>query len=289
MQDCSYYDTLISASLDGELTAEEQAALQKHLESCRECRDYQALLRTVSGALRETQVEPPEKLSKGILYKVELEASRKRFRFREWRWTAMAAVICLAVFGVVKLGGLGSGALRNEAADTAMTATGTSVAGMTAAADSYQYKGAVEYSAAGGGFGSGEEERFGVRGETADTAAEDIFADDRDGASAALYGEVPTEEMGALMAPSDLPGYDVYYSLGEDAHYYSVLILYGSLPEGITPDRSWVSLEAPQGQRRWELSLDAVLELELQAAFSEIYYDDLMADKGLVIVLEDVQ
>lgn len=281
MPDCTYYNTLISASLDGELTSQEQAELQQHLESCRECRDYHALLKSVSGVLAESRAEPPEKLSKGILYQVELEASRKRFRFRQWRWTAMAAVICLAVFGVVKLGGLGNRAMETVA-DTAAVAGSTS-------AGSYQYSA----GSTGGGFGSGEADNGAAQVVITDAAEDyklsaDMEFSDRDAeAPAAMEEDLPVQEMGALMAPADLPGYDVYYSLGEEAHYYSVLILYGELPEGVKPDRNWTALDAPAGQRRWELSLDAVLELELQAVFAEIYYDDLMADTGLVIVLEE--
>ncbi len=283
MPDCNYYNTLISASLDGELTSEEERELRQHLDSCRECRSYLQLMKSVSGALGESLEEPPEKLSRGILYRVELEASRKRFRFREWRWTAMAAVICLALFGVVKLGGGVLGRAEN-AADTAVSVTGG-----TSAAVNYKYS-----AGTGGGFGGGEAEpeSVAVRGDTVTeypAADMEFFADAADG-STVPAAPVEEEEAGAggsLMAPADLPGYDVYYSLGEEAHYYSVLILYGELPEGVKPDRNWTALDAPAGQRRWELSLDAVLELELQAVFAEIYYDDLMADTGLVILLEE--
>ena len=50
MEDCRYFEELISARLDGELTEQEEIALRAHLEECENCRAYRDALRAVTGA-----------------------------------------------------------------------------------------------------------------------------------------------------------------------------------------------------------------------------------------------
>ena len=50
----------ISAKLDGELDAAQQAALEAHLQSCQACRAVYETLQTVDVILPDTQLEPPK-------------------------------------------------------------------------------------------------------------------------------------------------------------------------------------------------------------------------------------
>ena len=48
MQDCAYMQELISRMIDGELDADEQAVLAKHLEDCPACRTMYDAFNAVS-------------------------------------------------------------------------------------------------------------------------------------------------------------------------------------------------------------------------------------------------
>ncbi len=103
MAECREWMEQISASLDGELSPEEGQALEEHLAGCEDCRAAAALLRSMVKVMREDTVSPPEKLAEGTRYLFEQEKKNRGFSMKRWRFTAIAAVICLALFGVVKL------------------------------------------------------------------------------------------------------------------------------------------------------------------------------------------
>ena len=49
MKNCEYYEELIGAALDGEITAEEDKELRAHLESCEVCRSFYEAMQAISG------------------------------------------------------------------------------------------------------------------------------------------------------------------------------------------------------------------------------------------------
>lgn len=127
MKDCTEYWDLISASLDGALTPEEQSRLEAHLAQCPECRELLAQLEQVGTELG--QVEQP---GPGFADAVMAEAARTeqeipftdlprdrkagkgtRERMGQWwkpirTWGAIAACF-LVIFGLgrmIHLGGL---------------------------------------------------------------------------------------------------------------------------------------------------------------------------------------
>ena len=58
MGECEYWQALISRMLDGDLSAEEEAALAKHLEGYEECRTlYGAFAAVSSVSLRCSQID----------------------------------------------------------------------------------------------------------------------------------------------------------------------------------------------------------------------------------------
>ncbi len=66
MEQCEYYADLISASLDGALTPEEQTALDRHLETCPACRTLLEQLQGLEAELAELEA-PPAALTDRIM------------------------------------------------------------------------------------------------------------------------------------------------------------------------------------------------------------------------------
>lgn len=95
MDNCTQMQELISRLLDEELSAAEQSALAKHLESCPECRGLYEAFSAVSDTLREDLAEPPESLHENVMAELRREQMIKRNR-RPWR-TALSAVAAMAL------------------------------------------------------------------------------------------------------------------------------------------------------------------------------------------------
>ena len=121
MPDCEKYFDLISAYIDGELTASEEAELQTHLASCSHCRAVYDALAGLSGQLRSSLEEPPEDLAQNVMSAVRAECGyplagvsgeKKKRRNVIFRRTALAAacvaVVILAVPTLSKFGRMGS-------------------------------------------------------------------------------------------------------------------------------------------------------------------------------------
>lgn len=103
---CSKARILISASLDGELSAREQAALERHLSSCADCSMTKAGLASVSAAMSEwSDEEPSEWLAESFAYKLgKLTEEKTAVAPRRWVWgtaTAGLATVLVAVMLIV--------------------------------------------------------------------------------------------------------------------------------------------------------------------------------------------
>lgn len=92
----------ISAKLDGELDAAQQAALEAHLQSCQACRAVYETLQTVDVILPDTQLEPPKALRDGVMQAIHAEQKKKMSR----RWVPVA-VIGVAAATALVLGSVG--------------------------------------------------------------------------------------------------------------------------------------------------------------------------------------
>ena len=255
MADCEKYNTMISAAVDGELGIEEKLELSEHLKTCAECRSYMELMERMRSALAEGAAEPPSKLADGIMYKVELASSRRRFRRGTWgRYTAIAAVLCLAVLGAARLAPVlkGSGAAAPRENDAAA-------------------KGDAPYI---------DEEPMsiddgGIRGEDMPEEYGFAYSADSDGVEAAVKnGGEKAEGIELYRENKD--------SYGES--FYEIAIIYGHEPQ-----RLWDCeiLLSEDGRRDYRVPIELMFELELDGCFSEIYFDDLMADYGLVIAVAE--
>ena len=121
---CEQAYELMSARLDGALSAAQEETLRAHLEGCPACR---ALMETMTGldakvaALREPA---PEGLKKGVLYRIDQATGKAKTPRRRWfgpgtALGAVAAVLVLLVgLGVFPLG-TKSAAGISEHADSA--------------------------------------------------------------------------------------------------------------------------------------------------------------------------
>lgn len=98
---CDAMLELMSAALDGEVTAEEQAQLDRHLAQCTHCRALFDELSAIHGACAHLEVAPPPELREAILGQLPpqeppAKQSPAKVIFLHWqRWAAMAAAFVL--------------------------------------------------------------------------------------------------------------------------------------------------------------------------------------------------
>jgi len=276
MAKCDQYNEMLSAYVDGVLGRSDAKKLKKHLDSCSECRKYLALLQTIHTDLREDLPDPPETLAPGIMMKLKGENGRKKWYFGSFgRWTAIAAVLCLAVFGIVRLTGSGGG-------ETADTVNGYRMASTAAGAPT------AAGSSSGGATGgaspadnAAEEYLSGIEScslATADATEPEPAADSAFDEGAALTEEkMPVPMPAALPAPeadtelfdtveapaeaapssvydaASLRGYDLGRAALDEGEWYAVCICY-TLPERIAP-ADWLPLTPGEGEiGRWSVS-----------------------------------
>lgn len=99
---CEKYLELISARLDGELTAQEQSELDAHLQICPACRAIANDLDGLHSALADLGEAPaPAALSAAVLSKIKAERQGSRRRIVR-RLSALAACLVLCV-GVLRM------------------------------------------------------------------------------------------------------------------------------------------------------------------------------------------
>ena len=131
--DCTNYQALMGAMLDGELSPEEEAALHTHLETCESCRKVFALLQALQGAPEADAPDPPVDLTERIMASVRAAApqavpAKKKARILGFptRTLALAAAAALVI-----LAGWSGGVLfrsKGAAPDEAKTMLGAAPA-----------------------------------------------------------------------------------------------------------------------------------------------------------------
>jgi anti-sigma factor RsiW len=92
---CSSALPLIEAQVDDELDPNGQAVLREHLESCAACREAQARLLRLRGAIRgqDLYFRAPDSLRRRVLGSLRDEPARSE----RWKWFAVAASVALSV------------------------------------------------------------------------------------------------------------------------------------------------------------------------------------------------
>lgn len=104
MNPCKPYEDLLSAQLDEALTAQEQADLNAHLETCPHCRKYAQDLQTLHASLLAMAADPPDWMTGSIMEDLKevpfSPAQPKQARkARRWAPLAFAAVLALVLLG----------------------------------------------------------------------------------------------------------------------------------------------------------------------------------------------
>lgn len=102
MNPCESYEDLLSAQLDGELTAREQADLTAHLETCPHCRKYARDLQALHTSLLAMAADPPDWMTDSILEDVKTAPTPPK-KTRRWAPLACAAVLALVLLGSAPL------------------------------------------------------------------------------------------------------------------------------------------------------------------------------------------
>lgn len=103
------YEALISAQLDGELTADEKSRLSAHLAACPQCRQMQKEFLALQAGLLSIAAEPPAGLAAKIVEGLESQPvtvvpQKSRVGRRVAPWLAAAAMVALVFLGVVHPG-----------------------------------------------------------------------------------------------------------------------------------------------------------------------------------------
>lgn len=108
MLDCEQVLELVSAKLDGALTAEESAALEEHLAACPACRALLADFEILHEELPRLAAQPPTGLKQDIMAAVrQSKVTPFQGKKRQWRWRSLASLAAVLVLVVV-----GGNALR---------------------------------------------------------------------------------------------------------------------------------------------------------------------------------
>lgn len=294
MQDCTRYDEMLNALVDGELNEAEARELNAHLATCAECRSYLRLLQTMHAELGQTLPDPPDTLRKGIMYKVGLERKQRSRAFV--RWAVSAAVFCVALLGVVKLTGNDLKSMRSVTADAANSIVGIRADAAANGADAIPENdiaanGSITYMVAAPGAGAplpqpeGSEPDDMADGADMETVIKEKREDD------GKNGMVPAEadenrEFVNIYDASNLRGYDTGMEVLNGATAYAAVGILYTMPEGL-PGQKWQELIAPVGQRRWLVKKSVMDKLAADNVFDELYFGDLLADNGMIIELTD--
>ena len=127
---CEKYPEMISAYIDGELSEEEKAELEAHLNICEDCRSAFEIYREISEGIALDLEEPPEDFADNVMSRIAAEEGKKRRRvIRSFVGVAAcAAIILLAMplaIGTMKAGSAETNAFteENSMADCAMPET----------------------------------------------------------------------------------------------------------------------------------------------------------------------
>ncbi len=101
---CDKYLDLISARLDGQLTAQEEADLTAHLHQCPACRAIAEDMKGLHAALSSVgEVDAPPELSQTVLSKIRVEKRPDRRRtLRQLSALAACLVLCAGVWQMTR-------------------------------------------------------------------------------------------------------------------------------------------------------------------------------------------
>lgn len=303
MKSCEKYIELISACIDGEISDADRSELEIHLEFCPECKKLAEAFAAISGSFpREESV--PENFTAGTMAKIKAESARptgfKKFISGYGKYTGLAAALVVVLLGARVFSG---GMAKETAAPDAAYMNSTSLAPMAAADDAAR------------GEVVAESEFDYITGDTAADYVEDVEeyapADGNAAPTGAAGGSAnsgSSEPQAPGAAPTPMPeaGEDssepqfsvtvqvtdvnaLYSKMGYTERFYSVSRLHApaseelmKLLEGGESTQIFRSLY----ETHYKVPMAQLNELDPEV-FTEIVFDDLTAEYGLVILMTE--
>lgn len=136
MTDCAKIQELISAMLDGELSAEEKSIVKEHIDSCSECAQMYEMFALVSGELESDLAETPADLKNKVMAGIKPEKKKKGLIVSLRPYMTAAACLVL-VIGIFAAGRGGFGTMADNAASAEPRAAAPETALADAAEDVY--------------------------------------------------------------------------------------------------------------------------------------------------------
>ena len=98
MTDHGYFEELITAGLDGELSEAEAEELRAHLEGCQQCRSFKAAMEAVAGLTDRDLPAPPPALKENVMAAVRANPpEKKKGRILSFPLRSIAAAAALAL------------------------------------------------------------------------------------------------------------------------------------------------------------------------------------------------
>ena len=198
MSDHERFEELLSALLDGELNAEEEAEMRAHMAQCAECAAMYEAFAAVGAALKADADDVPDTLHDGIMSKVRMaEKARKTqnkiVRLRPILTAAACLVVLvgtvLALKNTVGMRGKSAAPENAEAPAMAFSASGSTAAGGAAEAPMLLAAPAPEAAAEDAG--------------VTESAANDImYAKEAPEAGSAVQDAAPPEPMPDIVSVS---------------------------------------------------------------------------------------
>lgn len=311
MTSCEKYIELISAAIDGEISDADRSALEIHLEFCPECRKAAEALSAISRNFPK-EAEVPENFTAGTMAKIKAEAAKptgfKKFVSGYGKYTGLAAALVVVLLGAhVFTNGFGSSKSSDAAAPESNMSTAydtTALADMELTSESekaesdYLYSNDYHDTVGDANTGVSTDTSTGEAGEAskgADGTTEPGAASDGNGSDSASPSEpIPEPE---AVAPTAEPQFTVtvtvtdvaeLYSLrGYTESFYSVSTLYAPAPQElaellVSSDSTMVY--STTEEHHYKVPMAQLNELD-PGVFTEIVFDDLTAEHGLVILL----
>lgn len=299
MENCEKYIALISELIDGEISDADRSELEIHLEFCPECRKVAKAFAAISDGF-PTEEKVPANFTEGTMAKIKAEAAKpagiKKFISGYGKYTGLAAALVVILLGAQVFNGgskdtaapmapmtmVADSAAESETKITADSAT----VGFAAKADADS---AESITVLAGGSLRAEDDGFGApagadvpESESMNTPAEEAAPE-----------EIPVPE------PSAIPQFSVtvsvtdvnelYKTRGYTERFYSVSHIKAPVPEDITALlNSSVATEiySSEQETHYCIPMETLNNFDPEL-FTEIVFDDLTAQNGLLIVMHE--
>jgi len=298
MKSCEKYIELISACIDGEISDADRSELEIHLEFCPECKKVAEAFAAISGSFPKEEAVP-ENFTSGTMAKIKAEGSKptgiKKFISGYGKYTGLAAALVVVLLGAHVFTG---GGPKETAAAPGAYMNSTGMAPMAAADTAEREPEAVPEAE------MVTNDSIGFADFDADKSAEYAMEDGISAPTEVAGGagsdnakpvpmpdapeatETPAEpQFSVTVEVTDIN--ELYKQMGYQERFYSVSRLYEPAPETFTELIN--SGEATQifkslYEIHYKVPMAQLNELDPEV-FTEIVFDDLTAQYGLVILM----